>query len=386
MSDSTKIEWADHTFSPWVGCTKVDMSCDHCYAENWAKRSGHPELWEGKRRRTTSVYWQQPIKWDRQAAAAGVRRRVFPSLCDPFDNKVPKRWRNDLWRCIDETPNLDWMLLTKRPQNIARMLPDPDTGVKPWGNGWPNVWFGVSAGDEVDAERNISILLATPAAIRFVSLEPLLEPVDLRQWLHLYQCGCGWGGDSPLDYCNKCGWRGEAPIVAGLTDDCVRNCPECKWPLSGDKACPECEGHDGDGISFGPNHLPKLNLVIAGGESGPRARSMHPDWPRRIRDDCARAGVAFFFKQWGEWAPVSVLDDDTIEGLYHPAPKRHPEATRICRVASHVLHTDSSVHDLVDPTAFAAGKGAMTMFRVGRGPAGCLLDGRTWKEMPGVTG
>ena len=93
MAKST-IEWTDYTWSPWLGCTKVSPACDHCYAESWAKRAGRPELWDGMRSRTSAVYWQQPLKWDREAAAAGVRRRVFPSLCDPFDNQANPRDRH----------------------------------------------------------------------------------------------------------------------------------------------------------------------------------------------------------------------------------------------------------------------------------------------------
>src|SRR5262245_30956356 len=113
MADRTGIEWADHTWSPWLGCTKVSSACDCCYAETWAKRAGRPELWRGERRRTSTAYWQRPIKWDKEAAAVGERRRVFPSLCDPFDNQVPRRWSDDLWHRIELTPNLDWLLLTK---------------------------------------------------------------------------------------------------------------------------------------------------------------------------------------------------------------------------------------------------------------------------------
>jgi protein gp37 len=130
MGENTNIEWADHTFNPWVGCSKISSACDYCYAESWAKRSGHPELWQGERRRTAGANWQRPIKWNRQAATAGKRARVFcASLADVFDNQVPRRWRDDLWHRIDQTPHLDWLLLTKRPQNIAKMLPDPETGV-----------------------------------------------------------------------------------------------------------------------------------------------------------------------------------------------------------------------------------------------------------------
>jgi hypothetical protein len=144
----------------------LSSACDHCYAETWAKRAGHAELWNGERRRTTGTNWQRPIKWNRQAAAAGKRARVFcASLADVFDNQVPRRWRDDLWHRIDQTPHLDWLLLTKHPQNIAKMLPDPETGVTPWGNGWPNVWLGVSAGNQEEADRNLPILGATPAPV-----------------------------------------------------------------------------------------------------------------------------------------------------------------------------------------------------------------------------
>lgn len=97
MADGTGIEWATHTWSPWLGCTKVSRACDHCYAEAWAKRTGHPELWQGERRRTSPAYWSKSLKWEKEAAVSGERPRIFPSLCDPFDNQVPARWRDDFW-------------------------------------------------------------------------------------------------------------------------------------------------------------------------------------------------------------------------------------------------------------------------------------------------
>src|SRR6185312_11940199 len=167
MAETTAIEWCDRTWSPWTGCTKLahpkGSACDHCYAAAWAKRTGHPELWEGERRRTSAVYWQKPFKWDRLALASGERPRIFPSLCDPFDNQVPPRWRDDMWFRIDQTPHLDWLLLTKRPQNIAKMLPDPRTGVKPWGGGWPNVWLGTTAEDQDRYDQRWPHLAKIPA-------------------------------------------------------------------------------------------------------------------------------------------------------------------------------------------------------------------------------
>jgi protein gp37 len=167
MTSHIKRELTDHTCNRRTGCTKVSWVCDHCYAEQWTKRSGHPELREGARRCTKTTNWKQAIKWDRVAAAAGVRRCVFPSLCDVFDDQTPERQRYDFRHRIAPTANLDRLLLKKRPQNIAGMLPEPDTGAKPGGAGWPNVWLGISAGNQEAADRNIAILLATPARVQF---------------------------------------------------------------------------------------------------------------------------------------------------------------------------------------------------------------------------
>lgn len=176
MAENSKIEWTDHTFNPWVGCTKVSPACDRCYAESWAKRTGSPGLWLGERRRTTALNWLQPVKWNRDAERHGVRRKVFcASLADVFDNQVPASWRDDLWHLVGQTPQLDWLLLTKRPQNIAKMLPDPLTGVRAWEGGWPNVWLGTTIEDRKRAAINLAALGAIPSAVRFVSAEPLLK-------------------------------------------------------------------------------------------------------------------------------------------------------------------------------------------------------------------
>ncbi len=187
----TTIEWtatarpdgsmrAGFTFNPWVGCTKVSRACDHCYAEDWAKRTGAPRLWQGERRRTSPDNWKKPHVWNRNAQRHNGRAKVFcASLADVFDNQVPAQWRTDLWALIARTPHLDWLLLTKRPQNIAKMLPDPETGVKPWGRGWPHVWLGCTVENQEEAERRIPHLASVPARVHFLSCEPLLGPVDL---------------------------------------------------------------------------------------------------------------------------------------------------------------------------------------------------------------
>jgi protein gp37 len=180
MGETTGIAWTDSTFNPWVGCTKVSAACDHCYAETWSRRTGHPELWRGERRRTSASNWQQPLKWNRKAVADGVRRRVFcASLADVFDNQVPERWRDDLWHRIAQTPQLDWLLLTKRPQNIRKMLPDPRIGTPAWNNGWANVWLGTTAEDQPHFNDRWRHLREIPARVRFISYEPALGPLSL---------------------------------------------------------------------------------------------------------------------------------------------------------------------------------------------------------------
>lgn len=248
MAENSGIEWTHHTFNPWWGCTKISPACDNCYAESWNKRHHGGENWgpRAPRRRTSESYWRQPMKWNKQAAETGVRFRVFcASLADVFDNQVPEEWRRDLWEVIRATPNLDWLLLTKRPQNIDKMLPSD------WGQGWPNVWLGTTVENQAVAERNVLPLLNVPAAVRFLSCEPLLEEVNLRalrvDLRHI-------GGPEFID---------------------------CLHPQLG----------------------VRIDWVICGGESGPNARAMNAGWARSLRDQCVSAGVAFLFKQWGEWAP-----------------------------------------------------------------------------------
>lgn len=252
MAETTKIEWCDHTFNAWTGCTKVSPACDHCYAESWAKRSGIVQWGNHPRRRTSESYWKQPIKWNRIAERDGVRRKVFCcSLADVFDNQVASEWRSDLWRLIRETPALDWLLLTKRPQNIAGMLPGPIFN-RAWP--WPNVWLGTTVENQEEADRRIPHLLAVPAEVHFLSCEPLLGPVDLQAV------------------------RGEWSAFHYGMEGCEDGC---------------------------------ISWVIAGGESGPHARPPMIGWVRSLRNQCAAAGVPFHFKQWGEYTPDDSGADHT---------------------------------------------------------------------------
>ncbi len=298
MAENSKIEWTDATFNPWEGCQKVGPGCDNCYAEARNARFGGgtaPNWGPGApRRRTSPANWRKPLQWnaepfaecgacgwrgaDPHEGAPGwvecpacgketltkARRRVFcASLADVFDNEVPPVWRADLFKLITDTPNLDWLLLTKRIGNVFRMMPF----------GWQdfgapaNLWLGATVVNQEEADRDIPKLLATPARVRFLSMEPLLGPVDLA---------------SPytLAIFNKAAQEDRLELPAARQD-----------PSTGlyDVA--------------GEDLLPGLHWVIAGGESGPGARPMHPDWARSLRDQCKAAGVPFMFKQWGEWAP-----------------------------------------------------------------------------------
>ena len=181
MGKDSKILWTNHTFNPWIGCTKVSPGCDHCYAERFADTRMGKVVWgPGNRRiRTAKSTWQQPLAWDRAAAKTGDRTLVFcASLADVFDPEVPTKWRDELYHLIAITKNLTWLLLTKRPENMTTMLPAS------WGDGtgW-NVWLGVTAEEQRCADYRIPILLSVPAKLRFVSCEPLLGPVHLESWL-----------------------------------------------------------------------------------------------------------------------------------------------------------------------------------------------------------
>jgi protein gp37 len=182
MGTRSKIEWTDSTFNPWVGCTKIARSrgapsaCDFCYAEKWAKRSGQVAWGDHPRRRTTNAYWRNPITWNEQAklfqVEQGRRQRVFcASLADVFDNQVEPSWRSDLFNIIRKCDQLDWQLLTKRPQNIRRMLP------RDWGNGYPNVWLGTTAEDARAYRQRVPHLLNVPSVVHFVSYEPAIGPL-----------------------------------------------------------------------------------------------------------------------------------------------------------------------------------------------------------------
>lgn len=252
MSANSKIEWTDYTWNPWLGCEKVSAGCKNCYAERETPvriaRARGVEMWGpgGVRQATADISWSVPGRWNKQAARDGVRRRIFPSLCDPFeDRRELGSLRAGLFALIERTPNLDWLLLTKRPENIVRMV---EAIRVHWAVEdapyFDNLWIGTSVENQEMADRRIPELLEIPAKHRFLSVEPLLGPVDLHAIT-------AFDGDPPD--------------------------PNLYWI----------------GIDAG------IDWVIVGGESGPGARTMEGDWARQIVRDCLEAGIPVFVKQLG---------------------------------------------------------------------------------------
>jgi len=348
VSANTKIEWAHDTFSPWWGCQKVSPACANCYAEGVAARF-QPGHWGpgSKRRMASESYWRKPEAWNRQAAAAGERRRVFcASMADVFEDRPDldgPRFR--LFNLISLTPYLDWLLLTKRPDRMlvwANTLEHADeTGLlAPEGplvnRGWPsNAWAGVTVENQATADERIPLLLQVPAPVRFLSMEPLLGPVDLSIYL--------------LHRCSVCTWRGSADMTRG-----------------DEYRCPVCDGEVYVPWDFHGNtgNEPGVHWVIAGGESGPRARPSHPDWFRSIRDQCQRAEVPFHFKQWGAWSNLG------------------PETAPDCCVSLAGQRVDAPWGRERFPSGSSSADRWNRMYRVGKKAAGRVLDGRTWDEVP----
>jgi protein gp37 len=281
MAESTLISWADATFNPWEGCTKVSPGCDHCYAEARNKRFASGVNWGpgARRRRTSPANWRKPIEWNRKARASGKPFRVFcASLADVFDNEVPAAWLRDLFNLISETPALTWMLLTKRIGNVEAML-------KACGYAYgsesgrlvalpSNIWLGITVVNQEEADRDIPKQLELPARVRFLSCEPMLGYIDLR--------------------------------LAERND-------LARWDSTG-RGLP----------------LRRIDWVICGGESGRGARFFEIDWARKLRDQCKAAGVAFFMKQVGAYPADKTLEADFQ--VHHRAgadPAEWPEDLRV---------------------------------------------------------
>lgn len=248
MAGDTLISWADMTFNPWIGCTRVSPACDGCYAAHLMETRmgravwGGPGIGAGTRDRTSVANWRKPVAWDRKARAEGKRPFVFcSSLADVFDNEVPHEWRADLFALIHDTPNLIWLLLTKRPQNIVKLF----DAISDDRDAWPkNAAIGTTVEDQKRADMNVPALLVATTelqpAFAFLSCEPLLGPITVPMIAHI-----DW------------------VITGGETD-----------------------------------------------QGQHKARPTHPDWFRSLRDQCAAAGVAYHHKQNGEWLGGDQIPED----------------------------------------------------------------------------
>lgn len=350
MADKSAIEWTDATWNPIVGCSVISPGCTNCYAMTLAgtRLKHHPSrvgltietkagpVWNGAVR-FMEQWLDQPLRWKRP-------RKIF--VCahgDLFHENVPDEWIDRVFAVMVLAPQHTFQVLTKRAQRMREYLNDqaarrriyeivcdmvvdgglqviliaPGFDVPPFAfnlprvfiDTWPlpNVWLGVSTEDQQRADERIPHLLATPAAKRFISAEPLLGAIDLRNIM-------------PRD-------RYEVDVTTGYDFD---------------------QGIVGN----------RLDWVIVGGESGKDARPMHPDWARRLRDQCQAAGVPFFFKQWGEWVELPADED----------PITHPFGEFIGDTWATEQVSEAS------PTT--------PMHRVGKKAAGALLDGREWREFP----
>lgn len=283
MAANSKIEWCDHTVNFWIGCTKVSPACDHCYAErDWAMTGRHQRVEWGPHgaRSPTKDPLAQVRKIAAGAARRGHRERIFiNSLSDWADNhkSIAPEWRAQIFEAARLYPGLDFLLLTKRPQNIASFLPAD------WGAGYTNVWLGTTVENQEEADRRIPHLLATPAAVRFVSAEPLLSRVDFERIAHpqiKYKDSIHY-----VDVLRGGFWSPKPFFRAS---------------------------QDGEPKIFFTNHGDMknalINWVIVGGESGAGARPMQVDWARSIVEQCRSAGVACFVKQLSSGGPNPIKD------------------------------------------------------------------------------
>lgn len=361
MADKSLIEWTDATWNPVTGCAVVSPGCTNCYAMRLAgtRLRNHPSragltaetkagpVWNGKVR-LNEGWLRQPLQWKRP-------RRIF--VCahgDLFAEGVPDAWIDRVFAVMALASQHTFQVLTKRAARMRAYLNDPTTQARvarammdlapigrflenapifvPGGamrvQRWPlpNVWLGVSAEDQPRADERVPELLATPAAVRYVSAEPLLGPIDLLPHLFIYT------------HADDAALAAEAPP------------PVLPWRDPATTPADEIA-------------TPRLDWVIVGGENGPRP--VHPDWIRQIRDACATAGVPFFFKQWGSWRHVAVIEGSTEGFIYMAADGVRDDELRRREAAA----------GSVDWSAW-------WFENVGKTAAGRILDGQTYSQFP----
>jgi protein gp37 len=401
MADKTGIQWTDATWNPIVGCSLVSPACTNCYAMAMAERlqkideartdqhvathytattrvvNGKP-VWTGLVRRAPDEILTKPLRWKKP-------KRIFVnSMSDLFHESVPDEWIDRVFAVMALAPQHTFQVLTKRSARMRAYLSDPRTprriyemacdlavdlrlnvvliapgmdaemappGPRVFLDAWPlpNVWLGVTAEDQTRADERIPDVLETPAAERFVSIEPMLGPIDLT---NVQAPKLNEDDDAE-------GWKFSALHTGDYytlwADD----------PLSDNLRCVD----SGDG----PYRDTKLDWVICGGESGPNARPMNPDWARSLRDQCAAAGVPFFFKQNGEWAPGEAF------GLIKDGPVTDRRGNTKDWMQRYSVCEDRAdrliAHSFTDHAT-------NLVYRVGKRRAGRLLDGREHAEFP----
>ena len=245
MGQTSAIEWTDATWNPWQGCTKVSEACANCYMFSDLKRYGRDPTVVVRSKPPT---FNLPLKRHRDGSfAIPAGWKVFTCSWSDWFHEQADDWRAEAWDIVRQRDDLIFQIVTKRTHRIRECLP-PD-----WGDGWPHVWLIATVENHHWAEVRIRELRGVPAAVRGLSCEPLLGPINFD----------------------------------AMTTD----------PLNSGFACTDGLGRfDGEGP-------PQIHWVIAGGESGHQARPTHPAWVRSLRDQCREASVPFFFKQWGEWLP-----------------------------------------------------------------------------------
>ena len=399
MGTKTGIEWCDSTWNPIRGCSPVSAGCQNCGAATVAGRFSHAggayeglvrinaagertDEWNGNIR-FVEEHLLDPLRWGPvreeivfpdAVVKRQRRRRIFVnSVSDLFHENVTDAMRDRIFAVMALCPQHDFLVLTKRPARMLEYLtahglrqriysyatltvdgnfdrfPLHMAHHRSSGAGWwplPNLWLGVSVESQAAADERIPLLLQTPAAVRFVSAEPLLGPVDLES----------------VDSTKHFGYTSESRALSGL-----RYVP------------------GGGSVSSSIFDAPSIDWVIAGGESGPGARPMRPDWARGLRDQCQAVRVPFFFKQWGEWLGVESVADGS--GFRLNPPSGIPlsavgSLNKMVRWESDVWRHPRK-HETVSEFM---GAGSTLSFAVGKKKAGSLLDGREWKQFPEVRG
>ena len=372
----SRIEWTQKTWNPIVGCSVVSPGCTNCYAMRQAARiermGGAPHYAGMTQPSKAGPVWTGKVALAPDAVLLAPLKRRKPtiwfvnSMGDLFHESVPDDWIDRVFAIMALAPQHTFQVLTKRATRMRAYLASRDgmgnaaicaaINAIPAALGnrrgalempLPNVWLGVSAEDQRRADERVPVLLETAAAVRLVSAEPLLGPIDFTRI-------------DPLIFAAK------ANALSGVW----------QWDRGPSRS-----------------ETPRLDWIIVGGESGPKARPMHPDWARSIRDQCAAAGVPFFFKQWGAWAPLCAMSEASVDRCYTAASDDHPDLRRRCKVRQLVLHNDGRRFDLDEWSrfpveapgtirAFEQGYGAMTMMAIGKRAAGRLLDGALHDAMP----